>query len=166
MIEAASLADSISRLPNPSDVPCSSITLILQEPAPDLAEKDELATTTLQTITFIKQKLNGVDVWVFSSIKPANKTKQPEVDDEYNIGPILQEYNAIQALSRVSAKFDSFCRAYMQTRKSAKKAAYVEMNCALMSIAIECRGDNDKLKAEIDELIRVQQKHIGSNVHD
>lgn len=86
--------------------------------------------------------------------------------DEYGIAPMLTEYNAMQALPRISAKFDAFCRAYMQTRKSAREAAYVEMNCALMSAVIDSEGDGDVLKVKIDELIKAYKEYTESEAND
>lgn len=85
--------------------------------------------------------------------------------DEYGIAPILTEYNAMQALPRISAKFDTFCRAYMQTRKSAREAAYVEMNCALMSAVIDSNGDGDALKVRINELIKAYNEYTESEAN-
>ena len=75
--------------------------------------------------------------------------------DEYKIKPILAKHGISEeaVCKDLSEHFDKFCNAYMDNRKTARDAAFTEMNCFLMMALMDDESGKESLKDRIKLIV-------------
>ena len=85
-----------------------------------------------------------------------NKDPEHTTDDDYGIKPIVKQYTVeSNALTKeINEHLDKTLTPYLMDMEDIRRGAFTEIRCYLLKALIDTRGNNDQLRARINDIAK------------